>query len=423
MTSALLVLLLCAAPTLTLDQALAQARAHPRLAQARAAATFARARVAEARAGYLPSASVGLAAWRSTANPAPRPGETLPPDPLPPGGPSHSFYAATAGVSQPLWDFGRTRGQVCAAQAGVRAAESDAQVVAADVELAVRISFYDALAAAELLHIADETVANLEAHLAAATRLVEVGKRPPFDVTRARIDVATARSARLTAAGALVEARATLAAAMGLPALPEVTLSSPPPAVTRDPGLDDLVTHRLRRRPELVALDARVAGQQAQLAAQRSSHWPILSATGQVAVRGLERTGWQRGDNWQLGVQLVAPLLAGGADQARIEQQAAALDGLRAARRDLELQVRVEASKLVEAVATARARAEAARAIVGQARESLTIAEGRYAAGVANLIELADAQRTFTAAEAEAARAGYDLAIARARLHRAAGDP
>jgi outer membrane protein TolC len=53
----------------------------------------------------------------------------------------------------------------------------------------------------------------------------------------------------------------------------------------------------------------------------------------------------------------------------------------------------------------------------------VTIAERRYAAGVANLIELADAQRTLTAAEADATRAGYDLAVARARLHRAAGEP
>jgi outer membrane protein len=125
--------------------------------------------------------------------------------------------------------------------------------------------------------------------------------------------------------------------------------------------------------------------------------------------------------NWHLGVQLAAPLLAGGADQARIQHQSAALDGLRAARTDLALQIRVEARKLVEAVATARERANAATALLGQARESLAIAEARYAAGVANLPELDDAQRTFTASQTDATRASHDLALARGRLHRAAG--
>jgi outer membrane protein len=178
----------------------------------------------------------------------------------------------------------------------------------------------------------------------------------------------------------------------------------------------------LAARPELVSLDARIAAQEASVDAQRGAYWPVLSASAQVTTRALEIPPWASANNWQLGVQLTAPLLAGGADRARVRQQEAVLEGLRAARKALRLQIRLETRQLVDGVATARARREAATAIVAEARESLTIAEARYGAGVANIIELADAQRTLTSAEAQAARAEYDLAISRARVQRAIGE-
>jgi outer membrane protein len=127
--------------------------------------------------------------------------------------------------------------------------------------------------------------------------------------------------------------------------------------------------------------------------------------------------------NWLVGLQLDVPLLAGGADLARLREEAATLQALQAERGTLVLQLRLEAQQLVNGVTAARARQEATHSIVMQARENLTIAEERYSAGVANIIELADAQGTLTSAEAQNARAQFELEVARARLRRAVGTP
>jgi outer membrane protein len=414
-----------AGETFTLDEALARALAHPRLGEARAEGALAAARVDEARAGWLPSAGVTLSYWRATASSTLQPGQSLP-DLSPMSGltfrPSYSFYGAVAGVSQTLWDFGRTENQVRAAEAAVRSARQDGRVVAADVELGVRLAYYEALAAAELLRSAEQTVANLDRHLAAATALVRAGKRPPFDVTRARIDLANARVARLAASSAVVESRLALAAAIGVDELPDAPLAAPAARPGTDPPVPEVLARSVRR-PEMASLDARIAAARALLDAQRSNHYPVLSASGQLSVGAVERPVLESTNNWQLGVQLVAPLLRGGADQAQVRQQEAALDRLMATRAALVLQIRVEAQQLVDAVAGARARQEAAAAIIVEAREGLTIAEQRYQAGVAPLIELADGQRTLSAAEAQATRAAYDLAVARARRQRATGPP
>ena len=55
------------------------------------------------------------------------------------------------------------------------------------------------------------------------------------------------------------------------------------------------------------------------------------------------------------------------------------------------------------------------------ARERLRLAEGRYASGVGNVIELGDAQVAFTTAAVQKTQADFNLALARAQLLRALG--
>jgi outer membrane protein len=53
----------------------------------------------------------------------------------------------------------------------------------------------------------------------------------------------------------------------------------------------------------------------------------------------------------------------------------------------------------------------------------LTLAEGRYQAGVGNVIELGDSQVALTTAAAQEVQAIFNLATARAKLLQALGRP
>jgi outer membrane protein len=72
-------------------------------------------------------------------------------------------------------------------------------------------------------------------------------------------------------------------------------------------------------------------------------------------------------------------------------------------------------------VHSTRAASTAATQALESARELLGLAEGRYEAGVGDIIELGDAQVAVTSAAAQAVQTEYDLAAARARLMRALG--
>jgi outer membrane protein len=84
-------------------------------------------------------------------------------------------------------------------------------------------------------------------------------------------------------------------------------------------------------------------------------------------------------------------------------------------RQNIALQVRQSVLALREA---AESIVVAERGL-DEARENLTLAEGRYATGAGSIIELTDAQASLTGAEASYEQARYNYLIAVASLERA----
>jgi outer membrane protein len=418
MTALLLTLLLGAplAPALSLDDALARAAAHPRMSEVRAAAGQASARVDEARAGYLPSASA-----LATYLPAQVDGKssgTL----GSPGSPVNAFYSGGIVVTQPIWDFGRTRGQVSSASLGEEATTADLGAARRDVELGVRAAYYGALAAEELVRVAEDSRKQMQDHLALAKASLEVGRRSPFDVAKAEVDVASARIALIQAESGVATARSALSAAIG------EDIGAAPLSRRVEPPAEDVTPARaaelaLAQRPELAAVDLRLGAQRAAVSSASSAFLPILSAVGQLGWESSRLSSLNSAQSWQVGVTVIMPLLAGGGDAARVRGQQALFAQLRSQRETLALQIRAEAEQAALAVSEARARQAAAEVLQKQAQDNLTLAEGRYQAGVGSIIELSDAQASLTASRAQRVRAGYDLATARARVARAVGSP
>jgi outer membrane protein len=414
MTAAVLLALALAAPgdVLTLDDALLRARDHAEVVAARAAIGVASARVDQARAGFLPSVAAAATAVAGTDNKVPGPSEARAQrsDVL------HSSYGATVALSQPLWDFGRTAGAVHAAALAVRAAESDVAVTRSEIGFQVRTAYYAALTAEALLVAADETVRQMEQHLLLATEAHAVGQRALIDVTRAQVDVSSARIARIQAASATAAARSALSAAIGAP-VGDVALVAPAEA-DGDPAPEVAAREALARRPELVALDRRVAAQEAAAGAARAAFLPVLGASAEVSWRGAEPPLVR---NYVGAVTLTFPLVSGGADLGRLREAERTGAQLRAERAALALRIGAEAEQAALAVSEARARRDVADVLLGQARENLALAEGRYQSGAGSIIELTDAQAALTGARGQAVRAGFDVGAARARLLRALG--
>jgi outer membrane protein len=84
-------------------------------------------------------------------------------------------------------------------------------------------------------------------------------------------------------------------------------------------------------------------------------------------------------------------------------------------------QIRLDLEQARLAVRAAKASEEATHEAAVNAREQLRLAEGRYQAGVGNMIELGDSQVAMTTASAQEVQAHFSLATARAQLVLALG--
>jgi outer membrane protein TolC len=260
---------------------------------------------------------------------------------------------------------------------------------------------------------------------------VHSGLRPPIDLTRAQADVAMLDVRLVRARSGVDVARAALAAALGYNAL-EVDAIPLGPDESPSPGLEDILRTTAHKNPFIAAALARLDAQRATTREITREMLPDLFGTLGLSGRaGGEATsdklipygqGWLPDvANWHVGLVLAWNLFDGTvlarrrASVVREQVQRADLDLARlsatlgAERAYLDLDAAIKAIPgLNESVAAARA--------------NLAQADGRFKAGLGNVVEIADAEALVTNAELDLAVGEYTLSRARAALGRVMGE-
>ena len=106
---------------------------------------------------------------------------------------------------------------------------------------------------------------------------------------------------------------------------------------------------------------------------------------------------------------------------AATQEAQANVRSLEALLKSLQVNIRSEAHAAVLAYREAQQRMQPAAALVESARQTLALAEGRYAAGSGSIMEVTDAQAIKVQASSSLIGARYELQTARARLLKAIG--
>jgi outer membrane protein len=399
---------------LTLDQALELARANPQLAQAQASVLQARGQLGISRSGFLPSGSAGAKAGWTGTNLGASPSSVL-----------YDTYNASITLNQTLWDFGRTLGAFLAARDMERAALAGVDVAWQAVELDVRTGYYNVLATEALVAVADQTVNSNQKQLDLARGLFEVGQRPRFDVTTADVNFQQSLISQIIAHDAVILYRIALSKAVGQD-VSKRTLELP--SVPQDIDLDvpRLMAEALSARPDLRASELEISAADQNLSSAKSAWYPILGVSASYlwnnsrypVAGGLPAPD---SNSWNILGTITWPFLNGGASMAQVDVQTGVLASSRASRDLLLLQVRSDVEQAVTTVNEARARRAVATKLVGQARENLDLAQGRYQAGIGTIIDVTVSQTSYTSAQAQEVKAVFDLATAWAQLQRAIG--
>jgi outer membrane protein TolC len=409
-------------PVLTLQEAVETALSqHPTLRMGQATIEAAQQRVRQQVAGYLPSGGYTYTYTRQE-----RPLSAAVGGAVVGGGTqqrvntsqTYNFNSTNFSLSQLLFDFGRTLDSIRSAAAAVEASTADLETTRQEVAFNTKQAYYTALSAQRLLQVAQETVQQNQKHVEEAQARFEVGLAPRFDVTQAQVQLSNAELGLVVARHNVSLSRETLRTAMGVLGPFPFTLVDTLERDDRRFDEDALVAQAYANRPELRSIHAQEHGASEQVSALQKQYLPSVSGTAQYNWTGREYPLQQ---GWVWGVTLTFPLFDDIETTAQVGEAKAVLQNLQAQEDNLRLQIALDVRQSVLGLYEAEERIRVSEQTLVQARENLALAEGRYTAGVGNIIELTDAQTSLTSARASNIQALYTYKTALAQVEKAVG--
>jgi outer membrane protein len=335
------------------------------------------------------------------------------------GGPNNpSIYnrlGAGFGVSQMLLDFGRTRHRVESLRLSAEASSEAERIARAMVVLRVDRAYYAALAAQAVVRVARETVRERQLLVEQTSALARNKLKSELDVTFAKVSLDEALLIENEAVNGVRSATVNLCNALGLEESREFELVEEPMPETLPPQWDSVVATAVANRPELQR--AKLVKQAAEEALRAESRLglPAVSAFLFTGVAPLHIQALQ--NHWNAAaINVDIPVLNGGLFKARrLEATARVKEASEAARNTANNILRDVRLAYLDAV-SAFERLQVTASLLEQAQQSLKLAQARYNLGLANIIELSQAQLNLTRAQISQARARFDYQALRAQL-------
>jgi outer membrane protein TolC len=321
-------------------------------------------------------------------------------------------------LEQPVYNAGLTR-------LGVQAATLERDMATAARDTARQeLGFQAAQAFVRVLQLeatvraADAAVAAAESDRQRARARRDVGLVTEADVLAVDVHLADMRQRQIAAAGDLAVGRMQLAEAVGLP----LTASVAPVRPAARPAPADgeaLVQEALTRHPQLLQANIHLQLAENGRRTARAGLLPTVGVQGGWEFNGATLGAQQ--SSWVIGAEVRVNVFRGFADTARMTEADHAHVRATAERERVKRRIEVDVRGALAQLNTARAREDAGRTALTQARESQRIMRDRYESGLATVTDVLRAAEAALETESRATTAEMDVILQSVALDRALG--
>ena len=317
-----------------------------------------------------------------------------------------------------LDDSGRTREQMNAARETIKANQAQLSWYRVLVASGIKTAYYRALQAKALMKVQEDALKGFQAHLQKVNSFVEVGSKPPHDITKAEVDVANTQVSLIKAENNYRNALARLAEEVGFEGEltinnPDVLSKIPMPSLEKDRLLEEAFG-----RNDVAYAGFNLRATEHQLGQVKKGLKPNLSSSAGYDWSG---TATPLDRSWNMGLAVSVPILDGKLTRFQVREAEANIQTSKARLNKLRQTVRSQVEVAINGVNDAFKRLEASEVLLRQASESLALAEGRYDAGLGSPIEITDARSAFSNAEGTKISAYFDSLIAISELEKSLG--
>jgi len=248
----------------------------------------------------------------------------------------------------------------------------------------------------------------------------DAGLAARIDVTRSQVELQTNQQRLTSVENDLAKQKISLGRLIGLPPGQDFALSDDLPyAPLENITLDQALARATSNRADLKSAEAQVRAAETAKRAAEAEHYPTLQVSGDYGVIGTGPASSHGTFNVTGSVRF--PVFQGGRVGADVEQADAALQQRRAEYQDLKGRIDADVRTAFLDLTSAASQVSVAQSNRTLAADTLAQARDRFSAGVADTVEVVQAEEAVAAAERDYIGALFAHNLAKASLARAMG--
>ena len=331
-----------------------------------------------------------------------------------------NYFDARASLSQSIFNF-RDLEQERAASERLKSAQYSYKDARELVVLAVGNAYLLAIATAARIETADAQVNNAQALYGKAADQQKAGLSPAIDTLRSQVELQTRQQQLIAARNDFAKQKLSLARIIGLPPGQEFLLTEKAPFQALAPLPVEVYLQRAYiSRSDYQAAQAQVRAAELSHRGAAAGRYPTLGVDanyGDVGVTPAHSNG-----TWQVNGALNIPIFAGGKVHSDVLEADAQLKQARSQLGDLRGRIDYEVRSALLDLNSAADQVEVARSSVELAEEALTQSRDRFSAGVADNLEVVQAQEAVAGAHESYIQSLYAHNLAKVELAHAIGD-
>jgi len=340
------------------------------------------------------------------------------------GGVGTQLYKAGLDAAWEVDLFGAQRSAEAAAEATVQARQASLGQTQVSLTAELVLAYLDLRSAQARLALAGQSLQAQQRTRQITDWRVQAGLDSPLSLDQARSAEAQTAASLPSLQSAGQQAMHALALLTGQPpAALQADLAAAAPLPQAPAALAlALPADTLRQRADVRAAEADLQAARASLAEAEASRWPSLSLGGSLGLSALRLGGLGSAPlAGSLLASLGGSLFDGGAAQARVDGQDAAVDRAQLAWRAAVLGALRDVEDALVGLQGQRDRQAALRQAVGAAERAASAAEHRYASGLTGYASVLDTQRTLISLQDSLAVTDAALVATHVQLYKALG--
>jgi outer membrane protein TolC len=331
-----------------------------------------------------------------------------------------NYFDLRASLSQNVFDY-RTLERERAASQGVKAAQLSLKDAREVVVLAVGNSYLQAIAAAARVETTEAQVKSARALYDRAADQLKAGLTPAIDALRSQVELQTRQQQLIVARNNLAKSTLSVSRIIGLPLGQQFVLTEKAPFQALTPqSIETYLQRAYAGRADYQAALAQVASAELSRKAAIAGRYPSVDIDANFGAIGINPAN--SNGTWQVVGGINIPVFAGNRVHGDILVADAQLKQARTQLGDLRGRIDYEVRSALLDLNAAAEQVEVARSSVDLAEQTLTQSQDRFSAGVADNLEVVQAQESVAAAHESYIQSLYAHNLAKVELAYAIGD-